>query len=85
MSKTKVTTFVGTRPEIIRLACIIEKFDHLFEHRLIHTGQNPDPLLREVFLNELQVRNPDVFFKDNHESLGSFLANLLIETERELT
>jgi UDP-N-acetylglucosamine 2-epimerase (non-hydrolysing) len=85
MSKTKVTTFVGTRPEIIRLACIIEKFDQLFEHRLIHTGQNPDPLLREVFLKELQVRNPDVYFKDNHESLGSFLANLLIETERELT
>jgi UDP-N-acetylglucosamine 2-epimerase (non-hydrolysing) len=85
MSKTKVTTFVGTRPEIIRLACIIEKFDQLFQHRLIHTGQNPDPLLRDVFLNELQVRKPDVFFKDNHESLGFFLANLLIETERELT
>ena len=85
MSKTKVTTFVGTRPEIIRLSCIIEKFDQLFEHRLIHTGQNPDPLLRDVFLNELRVRKPDKFFKDNHESLGSFLANLLIETERELT
>ena len=84
MSKTKVTTFVGTRPEIIRLACVIEKFDELFEHRLIHTGQNPDPLLRDVFLKELRVRNPDQFFKDNHESLGSFLANLLIETEREL-
>lgn len=84
MSKTKVTTFVGTRPEIIRLACVIEKFDQFFEHRLIHTGQNPDPLLRDVFLHELRVRNPDVFFKDNHESLGNFLANLLIETEREL-
>ena len=85
MSKTRVTTFIGTRPEIIRLACIIEKFDLLFEHRLIHTGQNPDPLLREVFLKELGVRKPNAFFKDNHESLGSFLANLLIETERELT
>jgi UDP-N-acetylglucosamine 2-epimerase len=84
MSKTKVTTFVGTRPEIIRLSCIIAKFDQLFDHRLIHTGQNPDPLLRDVFLNELRVRKPDLFFKDNHESLGSFLANLLIETEREL-
>lgn len=84
MGKTKVTTFVGTRPEIIRLSCIIEKFDNLFDHRLIHTGQNPDPLLREVFLKELKVRKPDVFFKDNHESLGSFLANLLVETEREL-
>jgi UDP-N-acetylglucosamine 2-epimerase (non-hydrolysing) len=85
MRKTKVTTFVGTRPEIIRLACIIEKFDYLFDHRLIHTGQNPDPLLRDVFLKELEVRTPDVYFKDNHESLANFLANLLIETEKELT
>ena len=50
--KTKVTTFVGTRPEIIRLASIIEKFDDFFDHRLIHTGQNPDPQLRDVFLKE---------------------------------
>ena len=85
MTKTKVTTFVGTRPEIIRLACIIEKFDDLFEHRLIHTGQNPDPLLRDVFLKELGVRTPNAYFKDNHDTLANFLANLLIETEKELT
>jgi UDP-N-acetylglucosamine 2-epimerase len=84
MTKTKITTFVGTRPEIIRLACIIEKFDELFDHRLIHTGQNPDPMLKDVFLKELNLRKPDVFFRDNHESLGSFLANLFIETEKEL-
>ena len=85
MRRTKVTTFVGTRPEIIRLSSIIEKFDELFDHRLIHTGQNPDPRLRDVFLKELNVRNPDIFFKDNHDSLGAFLANLLVETEKELT
>ena len=83
--KTKVTTFVGTRPEIIRLASIIEKFDDFFDHRLIHTGQNPDPQLRDVFLKELNVRKPDSFFRDDHTSLGSFLANLFIETEKELT
>ena len=54
--RTKVTTFVGTRPEIIRLACIVEKFDKFFDHRLIHTGQNPDPLLREVFFRDLGLR-----------------------------
>jgi UDP-N-acetylglucosamine 2-epimerase (non-hydrolysing) len=84
LKKTKVTTFVGTRPEIIRLASIIEKFDQIFDHRLIHTGQNPDPLMRDVFLNELGVRTPDVFFQDNHESLGGFLGNLFVATEKEL-
>jgi UDP-N-acetylglucosamine 2-epimerase (non-hydrolysing) len=83
--KTKVTTFVGTRPEIIRLACIIEKFDDLFDHRLIHTGQNPDPLLKDVFFDELGVRTPDKYFSDDHSSLGTFLANLFLATEVELT
>ena len=84
MKRTKVTTFVGTRPEIIRLSCIIEKFDQLFDHRLVHTGQNPDPLLREVFLKELNVRPPDVFFPDNQSSLGNFLGILFKESEKEL-
>ena len=82
--RTKVTTFVGTRPEIIRLACIIEKFDQLFDHRLVHTGQNPDPLLREVFFNDLGLREPDLYFPDNHSSLGTFLSTLFTNTEKEL-
>jgi len=82
--RTKVTTFVGTRPEIIRLACVIEKFDQLFDHRLIHTGQNPDPLLREVFFSDLGLREPDLYFPDNHSSLGTFLSTLFINTEKEL-
>lgn len=82
--KTKVTTFVGTRPEIIRMSSIVEKFDTNFEHRLIHTGQNPDKLMKDVFFKELGVRLPDKFFKDNHASLGEFLGNLFIETEQEL-
>jgi UDP-N-acetylglucosamine 2-epimerase len=84
MKKTKVTTFVGTRPEIIRLSCIIEKFDLLFDHRLIHTGQNPDPMLKDVFFDQMRVRKPDKYFKDDHLSLGEFLANLFLETEIEL-
>jgi UDP-N-acetylglucosamine 2-epimerase (non-hydrolysing) len=82
--KTKVTTFVGTRPEIIRMSAIIAKFDEHFDHRLIHTGQNPDPLMRDVFFNELQVRKPDEYFRDDHSSLGEFLANLMLATEKEL-
>ena len=84
MMKTKVTTFVGTRPEIIRLACIIKKFDQYFDHRLIHTGQNPDPQLREVFFSDLGVRKPDAEFPDDHKSVGEFMANLFIHTEKEL-
>jgi UDP-N-acetylglucosamine 2-epimerase (non-hydrolysing) len=82
--KTKVTTFVGTRPEIIRMSAIIEKFDRYFDHRLIHTGQNPDPLMKDIFFKELGVRQPDVYFRDDHKSLGEFLANLFVATEKEL-
>lgn len=82
--KTKVTTFVGTRPEIIRLSEIIKKFDACFDHRLIHTGQNPDPLLKDVFFHDLGLRKPDVYFEDKHQSLGEFLANLFIQSETEL-
>ena len=82
--RLKITTFVGTRPEIIRLSCIIEKFDALFDHRLIHTGQNPDPLLREVFFSDLGLRDPDLYFPDNHSSLGTFLSTLFVNTEKEL-
>ena len=82
--KTKVTTFVGTRPEIIRMSSIIKKFDRHFDHRLIHTGQNPDKLMKDVFFEELGVREPDAYFKDDHKSLGEFLGNLFVSTEREL-
>jgi len=82
--KTKVTTFVGTRPEIIRMSSIIKKFDRHFDHRLVHTGQNPDKLMKDVFFEELGVRKPDAYFKDDHKSLGEFLGNLFIATEREL-
>ena len=82
--KTKITTFIGTRPEIIRMSSIIRKFDTHFDHRLIHTGQNPDRLMKDVFFEELNVRKPDAFFKDDHKSLGEFLGNLFVATEKEL-
>ena len=78
--KTKVTTFVGTRPEIIRMSSMIRKFDLHFDHRLIHTGQNPDKLMKDVFFEELGVRKPDVYFRDDHKSLGEFLGNLFVFT-----
>ena len=52
-------TFLGTRPEIIRLSLIIEKLDRLSEHVLIHTGQNYDINLNDIFFKQLGVRKPD--------------------------
>ena len=52
----KIATVLGTRPEIIRLSLIIEKLDRFAENVLIHTGQNFDPMLSDVFFRELEVR-----------------------------
>ena len=61
MSKLKVVTVVGTRPEIIRLSRVFPKLDEYFEHILIHTGQNYDHELNEIFFNDLNIRKPDLF------------------------
>jgi UDP-N-acetylglucosamine 2-epimerase len=55
----KVVTVLGTRPEIIRLARIIEKLDRAAEHILVHTGQNFEPTLSDVFFDEMRIRPPD--------------------------
>jgi UDP-N-acetylglucosamine 2-epimerase (non-hydrolysing) len=81
--KTKITTIVGTRPEIIRLSEVIKKLDLHFDHRLIHTGQNPDPKLKDIFFSDLGVRKPDLYFGGEHSSLGGFLATLFLEIEKE--
>ena len=75
---------MGTRPEIIRLSSIIKKFDKYFSHRLIHTGQNPDPNLKDVFFSDLGLKNPDKYFGSDSHSLGNFLANMFVSVEEEL-
>jgi len=61
MPKLKVVTILGTRPEIIRLSRIIPLLDEATEHTLVHTGQNYDPSLSDVFFTDLAVRKPDVY------------------------
>jgi UDP-N-acetylglucosamine 2-epimerase (non-hydrolysing) len=61
MAKLKVMTIVGTRPEIIRLSRVIDKLDAYCEHTLVHTGQNYDYELNQVFFDELGIRKPDLF------------------------
>jgi UDP-N-acetylglucosamine 2-epimerase len=86
MKATRVTTILGTRPELIRLSSIIKRFDKVFEHRLVHTGQNSDSNLSKVFFEELKIRIPDLYLETKNSTLGSFLGELLpaIELEFEL-
>lgn len=84
MNRVKISTIIGTRPEIIRMSRIIERFDESFDHRLIHTGQNAQEMLSKVFFDELNVRDPDKYFHCSNESLGLFLSDLYIALEKEL-
>ena len=59
--RIKVMTIVGTRPEIIRLSRIIEKLDKYYDHTLVHTGQNYDYELNQIFFEDLEIREPDIF------------------------
>ena len=59
--KLKVMTVVGTRPEVIRLSMVIKKLDTNTNHILVHTGQNYDYELNQIFFDELNIRKPDYF------------------------
>lgn len=74
--KIKVTTVLGTRPELIRMGAILRKFDDVFDHRFIHTGQNSDDNLKDVFLRDLDIRKPDFQFDMRSTNLGDSLAIL---------
>lgn len=81
MSKIKVITIVGTRPEIIRLSRLIPKLDAYTEHILVHTGQNSDPKLNDVFFEDLELRQPDYFLNVNTSSMGSVMGDTIKKSE----
>src|SRR5699024_3925528 len=80
--RLKVMTVVGTRPEIIRLACVIQRLEGSTDHVLVHTGQNYDYALNQVFFDDLDLRAPDHFLGVDTASLGSVLGDVLKGTER---
>ena len=80
----KVVTILGTRPEIIRLSCTMALLDRHLDHVIVHTGQNWDYELNEVFFQELQVRKPDHFMNVDTSSLGRVYGGILIATEEIL-
>ncbi|MEU3846129.1 UDP-N-acetylglucosamine 2-epimerase (non-hydrolyzing) [Micrococcus terreus] len=82
--RLKVMTVVGTRPEIIRLACVIKRLEDYTDHVLVHTGQNYDYTLNEVFFEDLGLRSPDHFLNSDTTSLGSVLGDVLRGTEKVL-
>ena len=79
--KYKILTLVGTRPEIIRLSEIIKKIDKNFNHILVHTNQNFDVKLKDVFFNNFKLKKPTYYFKKNHTTVSKTIAQILIKTE----
>ncbi len=84
MKKLKVVTVVGTRPEIIRLACVIPKLDLYCDHILVHTGQNFDYELNEIFFNDLGIRKPDYFLGVAASTGAETIGNVIISVDKVL-
>lgn len=77
----KVMTIVGTRPEIIKLSCVIEELDQYTEHLLVHTGQNYDYELNEVFFEGMGIRKPDIFLEVAGSVAAETIGNVIIKTD----
>jgi UDP-N-acetylglucosamine 2-epimerase len=80
----KVLTILGTRPEIIRISCVINCLEKHTKHILVHTGQNYDYELNEIFFEELGIKKPDYFMNVNTTSLGNVFGGIMIKTEEIL-
>ena len=85
MSKLRLMTIVGTRPEIIRLAAVIKKCDIYFDQILVHTGQNYDYELNQVFFDDLGLRAPDFYLDAVGEDLGETIGNIIAKSYRLMT
>ncbi|MGI2168925.1 non-hydrolyzing UDP-N-acetylglucosamine 2-epimerase [Shewanella sp. MF05960] len=84
MAKMKVMTVVGTRPEIIRLSRVIAKLDEHCEHILVHTGQNYDFELNQVFFDDLGVRKPDYFLNAAGKNAAETIGQVIIKVDQVL-
>lgn len=80
--KMKIMTVVGTRPELIKMACCIEQFDRSFDHILVHTGQNYDYELNQIFFDDLGIRQPDYFLECNTTSPAAAIGDIISKTDQ---
>ncbi|AXR69263.1 non-hydrolyzing UDP-N-acetylglucosamine 2-epimerase [Leptospira mayottensis] len=85
MKKLKVSTIIGTRPEIIRLSRVLAKLDQYCDHVIIHTGQNYDYELNEIFFNDLEIRKPDHFLNAAGTSGATTIGNVIIKVDELLS
>lgn len=80
MKKLKVMTIIGTRPEIIRLSDVMKSFDKYFDHIMVHTGQNWDYSLNEIFFEDLELREPDYYLESVGTTLGETMGNIIAKS-----
>ena len=80
--KTKVMTIVGTRPEIIKLSRVIAELEEHTEHILVHTGQNYDYELNEIFFKDLKVKKPDYFLDSIGDTTASTIGNIISKSDK---
>ena len=80
MEKLKLMTIIGTRPEIIRLSAVIKCADKYFDHILVHTGQNYDYTLNQVFFEDLGLRAPDYYLESVGKDLGETMGNIIAKS-----
>jgi UDP-N-acetylglucosamine 2-epimerase (non-hydrolysing) len=85
LNKLKVVSIIGTRPEIIRLSRVFAALDNCCEHLIIHTGQNYDYELNEIFFKDLGVRKPDYFLNCAGENFSNTIGNIIISVDRVLS
>lgn len=85
VKKLKVMTVVGTRPEIIRLSRVLAELDENCEHTLVHTGQNYDYELNEIFFHDLGIRKPDYFLSAAGSTGSETIGNVIIAVDRVLS
>lgn len=84
MNKLKIMTIVGTRPEIIRLSRVMSKLDKYCEHIIVHTGQNYDYELNEIFFRDLDVKKPTYFLNAAGKTASETIGNLIIKVDQVL-
>jgi UDP-N-acetylglucosamine 2-epimerase len=78
----KIMTIVGTRPELIKMCCVIERLDRETDHVLVHTGQNYDYELNQIFFDDLGIRKPDHFLSAAGDNAAETIANTIIKADK---
>src|SRR2546421_231487 len=84
VKKLKVATVIGTRPEIVRLSRVMAKLDEFCDHTIIHTGQNYDYELNQIFFDDLEIRKPDYFLDAAGATAAETIGKVIITVDRVL-